>query len=48
VTFSCATRYYNVEKARRLLGYEPLVGMEEAVKRSAQWWQEEGHKLAPK
>ncbi|CAO1631513.1 unnamed protein product [Jaminaea pallidilutea] len=38
VTFSCTTRYYNIEKARRILSYEPLVGMDEAIKRSAQWW----------
>lgn len=38
VAFSCATRYYNIEKARRVLGYEPRVGMAEAIKRSAQWW----------
>jgi sterol-4alpha-carboxylate 3-dehydrogenase (decarboxylating) len=38
VTFSCATRYYNIEKARRVLGYEPRVGMTEAVKRSVDWW----------
>lgn len=34
VTFTTAIRYHNIEKARRLLGYEPLVGMEEAIKRS--------------
>lgn len=28
------SRYFNIEKARRLLDYEPLVGLEEAVKRS--------------
>ncbi|PWN26682.1 hypothetical protein BDZ90DRAFT_221121 [Jaminaea rosea] len=38
VAFSCATRYYNIEKARRVLGYEPRVGMQEAIKRSADWW----------
>lgn len=38
VTFACTTRYYNIEKARRVLGYEPVVGMKEAISRSAQWW----------
>lgn len=33
VTFSCATRWHNIEKARRVLGYEPEVGVEEGVKR---------------
>lgn len=36
VTFTCTTRYYNIEKARRVLGYEPRVGMKEAIKRSAE------------
>jgi sterol-4alpha-carboxylate 3-dehydrogenase (decarboxylating) len=34
VTYTTAVRYHNIEKARRLLGYEPVVGMEEAIKRS--------------
>lgn len=33
VTFSCATRWHNIEKARRILGYEPEVGVQEGVKR---------------
>jgi sterol-4alpha-carboxylate 3-dehydrogenase (decarboxylating) len=33
VTFSCATRWHNIEKARRVLGYEPDVGIEEGIKR---------------
>ena len=33
VTFSCATRWYNIEKARRVLGYEPEIGVEEGVRR---------------
>jgi len=32
VTFMTATRWYNIEKARRVLGYEPEIGMEEGVK----------------
>ncbi|RDB17936.1 Sterol-4-alpha-carboxylate 3-dehydrogenase, decarboxylating [Hypsizygus marmoreus] len=50
VTFSCATRWHNIEKARRVLGYEPLVGVEEGVKRMVEWWFEEysrgNHKVA--
>ncbi|KAF9476530.1 C-3 sterol dehydrogenase [Pholiota conissans] len=33
VTFSCTPRFHNIEKARRILGYEPEVGVEEGVKR---------------
>lgn len=36
VAFSCATRYHNIEKARRILGYEPVVGLEEGVKRTVE------------
>ncbi|KAF4617917.1 hypothetical protein D9613_005909 [Agrocybe pediades] len=38
VTFSCATRWHNIEKARRVLGYEPQTGLEEGVKRMVEWW----------
>lgn len=31
VSFSCATRWHNVEKARRILGYEPDVGLDEGI-----------------
>lgn len=33
VSYSCATRWHNIEKARRVLGYEPEVGLEQGVKR---------------
>jgi len=36
VTFSAANRFYNIEKARRVLGYEPIVGLDEGIKRSAE------------
>ncbi|KAG6866291.1 hypothetical protein C0991_006387 [Blastosporella zonata] len=32
VSYSCVNRWYNIEKARRVLGYEPIVGVEEGVK----------------
>ncbi|KIL67822.1 hypothetical protein M378DRAFT_185406 [Amanita muscaria Koide BX008] len=38
VTFSCATRWHNIEKARRVLGYEPQVGVEEGVQKMVEWW----------
>jgi len=33
VQFSCVNRYYNIEKARRVLGYEPQVGLEEGIRK---------------
>ena len=36
VTFSCATRWHNIEKARRVLGYEPEVGLEEGIRRTVE------------
>jgi len=38
VTYACATRYYNCEKARRVLGYEPDVGMKEGLEKTIEWW----------
>lgn len=34
VTFTCANRWHNIEKARRVLGYEPQIGLEEGMKRT--------------
>ena len=34
VTFSCVDRWHNIEKARRALGYEPRVGLEEGLRRT--------------
>jgi len=34
VTFACAHRWHNIEKARRVLGYEPQVGLDEGLRRS--------------
>lgn len=33
VTYSCVNRWHNVEKARRVLGYEPQVGLADGVQR---------------
>lgn len=38
VTYTACARYYNIEKARRILGYEPIYGMEESIDRSVAWW----------
>lgn len=48
VTLCTASRYHNIEKARRALGYEPLVGMEEAVRLSAQAFRDEETRLGEK
>lgn len=34
VTFSCVWRCHNIERARRVLGYEPQVGMEEGLRKT--------------
>ncbi|KAH8824934.1 C-3 sterol dehydrogenase [Flagelloscypha sp. PMI_526] len=41
VSFCCSTRWHNIEKARRVLGYEPQVGVEEGVRRMMEWWKTE-------
>jgi len=41
VTFSCTTRYHNIDKARLVLGYEPIVGIEEGLDRMVEWWKAE-------
>ncbi|KAF8208883.1 C-3 sterol dehydrogenase [Mycena galopus ATCC 62051] len=40
VGYSCASRWHNIEKARRVLGYEPSVGLEEGVRRTIEAWKE--------
>lgn len=36
VNYSSMTRYYNIDRAKRLLGYRPLIGIEEAIVRTVQ------------
>lgn len=33
VAITSSNRWFNIEKARRVLGYEPQVGLEEGIKR---------------
>ena len=33
---------YSIEKARRVLGYEPKVGLEEGMRRCGEWLRSEG------
>ncbi|KAL4075176.1 3-beta hydroxysteroid dehydrogenase/isomerase family-domain-containing protein [Scleroderma yunnanense] len=41
VSYTCAQRYHNIEKARRVLGYEPEVGLQEGIKRMVEWFKAE-------
>ena len=40
VQYSCMTRFYSVDKARKLFGYGPRWGMEEGIVRTVKWFQE--------
>ncbi|MCJ1458679.1 erg26, C-3 sterol dehydrogenase [Mycoblastus sanguinarius] len=44
VQYSCMTRYYNIDKARRVLGYAPKWGIEEAVRKTVGWFKERERK----
>ncbi|TAQ86096.1 hypothetical protein B7494_g5578 [Chlorociboria aeruginascens] len=41
VKYSCMTRYYDIGKAKKRLGYAPVVGLEEGIRRSVKWFTEE-------
>ncbi|KAM0750736.1 hypothetical protein T439DRAFT_301719 [Meredithblackwellia eburnea MCA 4105] len=47
VTYSTTHRYYNIEKARRVLGYEPIVGLQEGIKRAVAAYKENETSGAP-
>jgi sterol-4alpha-carboxylate 3-dehydrogenase (decarboxylating) len=38
IIYSSMTRYYDIGKAKRRLGYKPLVSLDDAVRRSVQWF----------
>ncbi|KAL9601372.1 MAG: hypothetical protein Q9219_002548 [cf. Caloplaca sp. 3 TL-2023] len=38
VKYSCMTRYFDTGRARRVLGYDPVWGLEEAVGRTVRWF----------
>lgn len=46
VKFSCWNRYFNIAKAKRLLGYEPIVGLQEGLVKTLKWWDEEQERKA--
>jgi len=48
VQYSCMTRYYSIDKAKRRLGYKPRWGMEEAVERTVRWFKERDLKAGKK
>ncbi|KAG7008907.1 hypothetical protein G7Y79_00004g014910 [Physcia stellaris] len=49
INYSTMSRYYNIDKAKTLLGYKPKVGMEEGVSRTVEYIQEQrGRSLAEK
>lgn len=41
VKLSCIQRYYNISKAKKRLGYRPLVSLQEGVERGVAWALEE-------
>ncbi|GAA5905770.1 hypothetical protein JCM8208_000891 [Rhodotorula glutinis] len=48
IVYSTVDRYYNIEKARRILGYEPIVGVEEGIKRAVAWYKANEASMQPK
>jgi len=38
IVYSTMTRYYNIGKARRVLGYKPRVALGDAVNRTVKWF----------
>ncbi len=41
IVYSCMTRYYDITKAKRRLGYMPQVSLEEGIKRGVVWSKEQ-------
>ena len=42
LTFFKHNRAFSIEKARRLIGYEPRIGLEEGFRRTVAWYRAEG------
>jgi len=42
VEFFSLDRAFSIEKAKRLLGYQPKVGLRDGVRRTAEWYKQEG------
>ncbi|CAG8983596.1 hypothetical protein HYALB_00004616 [Hymenoscyphus albidus] len=48
VRYSCMTRYYDCSKAKRRLGYEPIVSLPEGIRRAVKWFEDEQAKEGEK
>ncbi|CAK7265391.1 erg26, C-3 sterol dehydrogenase [Sporothrix epigloea] len=48
ITYACMTRYYNITKAKQRLGYEPIVSLEEGIRRGVAWFKEQEAQKATK
>ena len=44
VIYSSLTRFYNIDKAKNVLGYKPQVGVEDAVHRTVKWFKQRKEK----
>ncbi|KAJ3876335.1 hypothetical protein F5051DRAFT_411829 [Lentinula edodes] len=38
ITFSCAARWHNISKAKKVLGYNPQVSVEDGMDELVKWW----------
>jgi sterol-4alpha-carboxylate 3-dehydrogenase (decarboxylating) len=41
IIMSCMTRYYNINKAKRALHYQPLWSLKEGIDRGVNWFLEQ-------
>lgn len=41
IIYSSMTRYYDISKAKKRLGYRPLVSLEDGIKKSVRWFMEQ-------
>lgn len=48
VKYSSMTRYYSCGKARQRLGYEPIVGLNEGLRRGVKWFEDQRTKEVSK
>lgn len=46
ITYSSMTRYYNITKIKTRLGYRPLVGLGDGIKKSVKWYLESNPEAA--
>ena len=44
VIYSSLTRFYNIDKAKNVLGYKPQVGVEDGVQRTVNWFKQRKEK----